>query len=727
MMISQPSFRAKVKGAWLLHQAFQSAPLDFFVLFSSAAAVLSSPRLGAYAAANSFLDSLAAYRGSLGLPALSVDWGVWSETGMATHSDSSEVHALSARGMGGIKTADGLDCLARLLLGNIFQACVMPVDWRKWAEAYPAYMAAPFLSRLAGASSVPIRGDVGNLTFLAEEAQNASATDGSGKVIAYLASSLERILGFTSTTVDIATPITDYGVDSLMALELKSRIGSDLGVSVPMLRLLQGPSLEDLATDIVQGLPAVSAPPTLSGPVSTTSEFPLSLGQQALWFIHQLTPDAASYNICFTARALPGLNLRVLSRSFAEIVARHSALRTTFVVTSDGQLVQRVHSAVQPEIRVVDAATWKDSELREEVIRDYQRPFTLDRPAVRVSVFRQPSGDLLLITVHHLLFDAWSMKILFEDLRMYYAAALSGSDARMAPLEATYRDFVESQSAMIGRPEAETMWEHWQGVLSGQLPILRISQPRNGVRKPTGRGGSIPLHFESSLRVPAQALIREQKTTGFVLLLATFQVLLRQYTGQDDIIVGSPSSGRDQPRWANVIGYFVNMLPFRADFTVSRSFREHLVRTREAVLGALANQEFPFPLMVERLRLGSDRSKSPVIQAFFNYLTVRSGDLGRLYLGDAGCAVDFGSSTLEPYNIPQQEGQFDIALEIVDADGAFAGTLKYDSEVIERAKAEDMAADYCRILDAFVSEPDAPVDELSHSASSDPGREDLVL
>jgi NAD(P)-dependent dehydrogenase (short-subunit alcohol dehydrogenase family) len=272
-------FRAKVDGAWNLHEALAQTPLDFFILFSSASAVLSSPRLGPYAAANSFLDALAAYRAGLGMPALSVNWGAWSETGMGVRSDASSVRELGERGMGGIKTAEGMELLGRLLGARGSQCSVLPVDWQKWAERYPAYMEKPFLATLAqelasfrphgGNSAAAVAAQNKNPALL-EQLENAPESNRFSIVRDFVHATAVRVLGFgVDRQIDSALPLNGFGLDSLMALEFRNALSRGVARPLPATLLFSYPAIADVANYLIRLLygeaPAEASPAPTDG------------------------------------------------------------------------------------------------------------------------------------------------------------------------------------------------------------------------------------------------------------------------------------------------------------------------------------------------------------------------------------------------------------------------------------------------------------------------------
>ncbi len=243
------SFRAKVDGTWLLHQALLGTPLDFFVLFSSASAILSSPRLGPYAASNAFLDAIADYRSKKGSPSLSVNWGIWTGVGMAGKSDQPAARTLAERGMAGMKVEEGFACLGRLMAGSNGQVCVLPLDWKKWSELYPAYMAKPFFSRLMAenlAGSAPAERSQPANEFL-YRLNDAPETIRLDMVREFVQTVAVGLLGFPAGhRLDPLQPLNELGLDSLMAVELRNAIAAGVAHTLPATLLFNYPAVEDI-------------------------------------------------------------------------------------------------------------------------------------------------------------------------------------------------------------------------------------------------------------------------------------------------------------------------------------------------------------------------------------------------------------------------------------------------------------------------------------------------
>jgi hypothetical protein len=356
-----------------------------------------------------------------------------------------------------------------------------------------------------------------------------------------------------------------------------------------------------------------------------------------------------------------------------------------------------------------------------------------------VSVFRCSDHDVLFFKVDHIIIDHWSARLFLEDLRKLYAAELNGAEADLAPIEAEYRDFVAWETAAVEEAGSETLWEYWKQKLSGELPILRL--PSVGEHSGTlmAQGQALPLAFDQDLWAQAQRIAREHRATGYSFLLAAFQVLLYRYTGQEDLVVGTSASGREDPRWENMIGLFINLLPLRADLSGNPTFADYLGQARDTVLEGLDHQAFPFSLLVTRLRPPRTAKRIPVFQSFFNFLTDRSGVLGVLFEGVGGYELDFGQSTLRPHMAATLQdvrssramiamNRPELIMQLAEIQGHLVGYLNFNSDVLDKSIAAAMAADYSKLLAAIVHNPSTRIrDLLQDPLPVASEREEIVL
>jgi hypothetical protein len=548
-------------------------------------------------------------------------------------------------------------------------------------------------------------------------------------LIDYLLETLASIAATDPSTLNSVRPVTDFGLDSLMALEFKNRIAADLEFTISTVRILQGPSIRELANEITESLTNPAEAARDVAPPCESIEYPLSYSQKAQWFAQKYMPDSSTFNAGFTVKATPHISWSEFERAANKLVARHPALRTIFIEDEEGRPAQRVLVSGIPDLALINATEWNEGQLREAARGEFSHPFALDQSLIRVRVFRAEDFDLILLAVHHLVIDASSLQICFAELKLLYTAELNGGSAALSSLDAgTFSDFIEWERSVAEGPEGEHLWEYWRKQLGDELPILRLpsSRPRPAVF--FAEGDWVDLPFRPGLLRLVQQVAREHKVTPYALLLAAYSALLCHYTQQDDVVVGSSVSLRIRPSWNNAVGCFINLLPMRMKLSGNSTFAEHLSRTRDVVLGAIEHQSYPFPLIVERLRLRRSLERSPIFQAFFNFLTDRSGELGPLSTGLGERIVTFGYSKLTPYtSIPQQEGQSEIVLRLAEIDGELFGNLSYNTAIVERPIAESMANCYRGILDVLLGNPKVKIKDLLPPSVENTEMEDIAL
>jgi amino acid adenylation domain-containing protein len=442
---------------------------------------------------------------------------------------------------------------------------------------------------------------------------------------------------------------------------------------------------------------------------------PAAHGQRALWFLHQSDPSSAAYNVMFSARVRSVIDLPALRRSLQALVDRHPSLRTTFGEESD-RLVQRVHGYMPVCFTVHDRPGTDLSTLRREVHEVSQVPFDLQNgPLMRVDLFtRAPDDQILLFTIHHIAADGWSVFLLLEDLRRIYPAERDGG---APPPPRPAHDILEHsrwQEAMLAGPEGQAHEAYWLNRLAGSLTLLNLPTDRLRSASLTNRGASHPIDLGSELSDAVRMLAVRERTTPFVVLLTAYQILLHRYTGQQEVIVGSPVYGRDRAEFANVIGYLINMIPLRAAFHDDLPFRELLARMRQAVVEGIQHQDYPFPLLVEKLQPDRDFSRTPVFQTVFILQKFNQVvGLEDLFSNtESDVRAEFGGLVLEPFQIPQQEGQFELSLDLAENRGVFQGAIKYNTNLFNLPTVQGLARHYATLLRAALASPETSVSRL---------------
>lgn len=534
----------------------------------------------------------------------------------------------------------------------------------------------------------------------------------------YLVLHLASSCGLDAAEIDTSQSITDFGLDSLGAIALSHRIESGLGIVLPILRLLEGDSISELAADLASRLreSGNDLGPVLLPSMEEHSSYPLSHGQSALWFLQQAAPESAAYNVASALRIRGDLSRRALRESFQQLVDRHPSLRTSFTVTN-GEPSQTVHLQMSLDFIEEDAADWSLANLYDHLNQEAHRPFDLEHePLMRIRLFIRSSGEhVVLLVAHHIAVDFWSLGILMRELMTIYEAKKSGSEAALEPLELQYVDYVRWQGETLASREGERLWSYWERQLAGDTRLLDlpVDYPRPPIQ--TYRGASIPFRFSAELTQRLRSLARKQGATLYMVLLAAYQTLLYRYTNQDTIVVGSSAACRSRAGLAGVVGYFVNSLVLRGDLSGDPTFTSFLAGVRQTVLEAFEYQDYPFSLLVERLQPVRDPSRSPLFQAMFvlNKAQRPAEDyLSQFALGDAAAKTKMDGLELESIPLEQRTSQFELTLVMAEMEDKLGGALQYNTDLFAAETIKRMSDHYLALLEAIVANPKQHLSEL---------------
>jgi amino acid adenylation domain-containing protein len=444
--------------------------------------------------------------------------------------------------------------------------------------------------------------------------------------------------------------------------------------------------------------------------------FPLSYGQQALWLTHQLAPESWTYHVVFAVRIRSEVDTAALQRTWQALSERHPVLRTTYHARR-GTPEQQIHDASQVDFQVIEVPTWTQTELFTALREEVREPFDLEHgPVMRVRLWTQtPQQHVLLLVVHHIAIDLWSLGVLLEEFRALYSAETRGEGAALPILTRHYQDYIHQQAKMLAGPTGEQLQAFWQHQLAGITPVLHLPTDRPRPPVQTYEGATHTFTLPAPLTQQLKTLAKAEGVTLYMTLLAAFQVLLYRYTGQEDILVGAPMANRLQPELRRVVGYFVNPVVLRAQISALTPFRVFLGQTRDTVLQALKHQAYPFALLVERLHLTREVNRSPVFQVMFVLQQLhRRDDLMTCFVpGTTGVQIDFGTLVLEPCPVPQQEGQFDLTLEMAEVDDLLWGGFKYNTDLFDTATIRRMTGHFQTLLASVVANPQQQLAALS--------------
>ena len=451
----------------------------------------------------------------------------------------------------------------------------------------------------------------------------------------------------------------ELGGHSLLATQVTSRMRKALEVEAPLRWIFEAPTVEGLARLLEGGRREIEsdAPPLVK--VERSGPLPLSFAQQRLWFIDQLEPGTAVYNVPFAVRLSGSLEVGVLIRSLSEIVRRHEALRTSFP-SEGGRPVQVIAPAEGVKLPVIDLSQVSEGEeaVRSLAGEEALRPFDLSRgPLLRTILLRRgPEEHVLLVTMHHVVSDGWSVGVMIREFTQLYEAFRAGRRSPLGELGVQYGDFAVWQREWLKGERLKEQLEYWRRQLEG-AQALELPTDYRRPAQATHRGGSVELRLGAELTEGLRALSRREGVTLFMTLLAGFQILLSRYSGQEEVAVGTPIANRNRAETEGLIGFFVNTLVIRTNLEGDPEFQRFLKQIRETVLGGFDRQDVPFERIVEELSIDRQRIHSPLFTVLF---TLHN---------ESEAPLNIEGLVLEPLSLVSKPvPKFDLALELIPSD-----------------------------------------------------------
>jgi amino acid adenylation domain-containing protein len=458
---------------------------------------------------------------------------------------------------------------------------------------------------------------------------------------------------------------------------------------------------------------------TTPPPVSLWS--PLSIGQRALWFLHRLSPESAAYNLMYAARVRSSLDIPVLRNALQTLMQRHPVLSATYAM-QNGEPAQRFHTTKPVHFEVVDASGWSEEQLLHKIEEEGDRPFDLERgPVFRTTLYMlTPTQYVLQLAIHHVAVDFWSFELLIDELSVLYAAEKLDIQPP-ATGGWQYSDYVKWQSEMLAGKESEHHWQYWQEALAGDLPVLNLPTDRPRPPVQTYHGKAYSFHLSEQLTKRLKELAASERVTPYMLLLASFQTLLYRYTDQEDILVGTPAAGRSRADMQRTLGYLANPVVLRTNFSDNPTFKSLLQHVRRTVIGAIEHQDYPFPLLVEKLQPRRDPSYTPLFQTVFVWDQQHQLDNGVSLVGAQTLLFGQGETSarisqerldLETIVIAQQGAPFDLTLRMAEQNDVFLGDIRYNTDLFDEATIARMTSHFQALLEGIVANPEQQVSDL---------------
>jgi amino acid adenylation domain-containing protein len=498
----------------------------------------------------------------------------------------------------------------------------------------------------------------------------------------------------------------DLGGHSLLATQVISRVRKALNIELPLRTLFESPTVAALAGQAEKAGPAgqPEIPPIVKVP--RDKPLPLSFAQQRLWILDQIEPNNPLYNVPRSLRLKGKLNTQGLIDSLNEIVRRHESQRTTFAKGADGQPLQVIAESLTLRFPVIDLSGRPEAEREIEAQRiaseEGRTPFDLcTGPLLRARIVKLDAEDhVLLITMHHIVSDAWSAAIFLQELGALYSAFSAGKPSPLPEPAIQYGDYAAWQRKFLQGPVLDAQLNYWREHLKGAPPLLQLpsDRPRPSVRKFEGAYEPIPL--AKAVADAVKAFSQQEGVTPFMTLLAAFQALLARYSGQEHIVLGTDIANRTTAETERMIGFFINLLPVHTDLSGNPSFRELVSRVREVALGAYAHQDIPFDKLVEDLQPERSRSHNPIVQALFVMQNVPRQQR------------ELPGLQLSLFPLPLTRSKFDLAVFMSDNGTEVTQNWVYSTELFERSTILCMASNFENLLRHAVSMPDTRLSGL---------------
>ncbi|NJK50969.1 AMP-binding protein, partial [Candidatus Gracilibacteria bacterium] len=495
------------------------------------------------------------------------------------------------------------------------------------------------------------------------------------------------------------------GGHSLLATQAISRIRKTFELELPLNCLFANPTIEELSQHLKtvqqQGLglefPAIE-------PVARTSVLPLSFAQTRLWFLEQLEGETAAYNMSGALRLSGSLDLPTLEQAIQEIERRHEILRTYYPMV-EGTPMQAIASHPSLTLHAIDLQHLPAQEQLAEVQRlasiEAQTPFNLEKaPLLRIKLLRlDRTEQILLLTMHHIISDGWSLGILMRELSVLYGAFKSGNPSPLPPLPIQYADFAVWQRQWLSS-NLERQLSYWKQQLKDAPPILELPTDRPRPPVQSFRGRNLSFALDKELTSSLLALSQRSQVTLFMTLLAAFAVLLSRYTQQEDLVIGSPIANRHHQELESLIGFFVNILALRLDLKDNLSFQDFLGQVRQTTLEAYTHQDLPFEQLVEELQPERTLSHSPLFQVMFALQNAPTKTL------------ELPGLSLTPLKTETVRVRYDLVLSMEESEQGLKGSWEYNSDLFESATISRMAEHFQTLLAAIASAPEQPIYKL---------------
>lgn len=517
----------------------------------------------------------------------------------------------------------------------------------------------------------------------------------------YLQQLVAQVLSVPLEQVNVQNSLSNLGIDSLQAFDLKNHIQEELGISISSVDLFEA-SIAQVAEQISATKKTLTTRQLKPVPRSCC-QLPLCLAQERLWFLQRLEPGNPFYNVAIAIQLTGKLNVIILEQSLNEIIKRHESLRTTFP-DINGTPVQAICASLELKLSILDLTNqpYSDSELQNLILQVSQQPFYLSQlPLLRAHLFcLREDEHLLLVSTHHIISDGWSLGVLIQELATIYNAFSIGKPSPLPELTIQYADYAYWQRQWLQTDVLQPQLDYWKRKLSNSPPLLQLPTDRPRPEIQNFRGKKEFFTIKGKIKEAVKSLNQQEGVTLFMTFLAVFKILLYCYSQQEDILVGCPVVGRNWQETKYLIGFFINTLVLRTDLRGNPSFREVLQRLRTNALEAYAHQDLPFEKLVEELQPERSLSYNPLFQVMF---ILQNAPIP---------AIEVSNLTMHPQEVDLGTSKFDLKFSIWEIAEGFQGSMEYKTDLFDAETITKMNHSFEILLRHVVENPNTKLEQL---------------
>ncbi|MCP4990324.1 MAG: SDR family NAD(P)-dependent oxidoreductase [Colwellia sp.] len=682
---SEYQFSPKVYGVYVLEQLLRNKNLDFCLLVSSNASVLGGLGLIAYSASNIFMDAFAInYNRISNTPWISTTWDGWPTEEAMKRGDKTET-SIDKYEMTVVESEEAVErIVSSVITGQVVVSAgdLQPrLDlWTRLTTHQPFDNTDETVSK-----SLHNRPDL-RTDYVSPEDEIEQRI-----VIIW-----QELLGISE--VGRNDNFFEMGGDSLIGIQLISRINKEFSIDLAMKLLFENPTPAAIAEHVEQKESSDSAVTRPIEPIPSQKYYDLSHSQKRMWVLSQIEGGSIAYNIVLRLLLHGDIDYGAFGNAFNSLIKRHESLRTTFIVVN-GEPKQEVHDNINFKVNIIDLRNdpKPDNKANDLASNDSMRAFDLEKgPLIRVSLLRlDDKKHLMLLTMHHIISDGWSLSLLINEFSCMYNSIFKGENISLPPLAIQYRDYAYWQNKLLKEEAMAVHREYWHNKLSGDIPVpdLPIDFPRSNMQ--SFRGNMIHARLTEEQTEKLRAFNTKNGISLFIFSVAAVKAVLYHYTGQDDIIVGSPIAGRNHYDLENQIGLYLNTLVLRDNVNGEKSFEVFLKRVRQTITEAFDHQIYPFDVLVDELALERDFSRTPLFDVMVNLL-----------LKDSSFNPEMGSLKTSPYLEDVMTTMIDVNFMFEERDDNIIIMLQYNVDLFKEETMRSMADHLIDLIDNIIKEHD---------------------